>query len=265
MKIVRYAATASAAPQWGSVVDGRVHPLSADPLSNGRPQEPSEPIDKVHLFAPCQPAKVMALAVNYEGSTGWTEGMKEPLVFLKANTSVCGPRDEIRSPFGTTNVWGEAELAIVIGRRLRGASDAEAKVAIFGYTAANDVSADNFEGWDHHLARSKAADTFCPLGPWIDTEYDPKNRAVEAWQRGELIRRGNTDQRLWSDVHTVALLSRWMTLEPWDVILTGTPPRVVPRRYLKEGEEFVVRIEGLGELKNVFLRDPVQEMEDRGS
>jgi 2-keto-4-pentenoate hydratase/2-oxohepta-3-ene-1,7-dioic acid hydratase in catechol pathway len=184
----------------------------------------------------------VALAINFPGATGLTETMPEPLVFLKAGTSACGPYDDIVSPFPGINVWGECELALVIGRNN----------SIYGYAAANDVSADNIEGWDHHLARSKAADTFCPLGPWIDTEYEPRNRRIEGLQNGELIRRGNSDDRLWQDERIVRRLSTWMTLEPWDVILTGAPARVVPRRYLKEGDEFAVRIEGLGELRNRF-------------
>jgi len=252
MKVIRYASTHAAAPKWGCIREDRVHSLGADPLQGSQPANESEPLSGVHLLAPCCPGKVVALAVNYKGATGWREDMKEPLVFLKPGTSVCGPADEIKSPFGLMNVWGESELAIVIGRRLHRAGEAEAKAGIFGYTAANDVSADNLEDWDHHLARSKAADTFCPIGPWIDTDFNPENRLVEAYQNGELIRQGNTNARLWSDVQTVVLLSRWMTLEPWDVILTGTPSRVVPRCYLRDGDEFVVKIEGLGVLQNIF-------------
>ncbi len=209
-------------------------------------------MSEARLLAPCVPRKIIGLAINYEGATGLSETTTEPLVFLKAATSVCGPGDDIVAPFSGASVWAEAEVAVVIGRRLRMASEQEAAAAILGYVPANDVTAGNIDGRDHHLARSKSADTFCPLGPWIDTEWSPRGKTVELYQDGKLIRRGNTDERLWQDARAVAWLSHWMTLEPWDVLLTGTPPRVVPRRFLSHGGESVVRIEGLGELRNHF-------------
>ena len=239
MKIVRYLAE-HGAPSWGCVIDQQIRELIGDPISECEVSRNVRSLSGVRLLAPCQPRKIIAMAINYPGATGLTDEMTEPLVFLKAGTSVCGPADDIVNPFPKTNVWGESELAIVIGRDQK----------IFGYTAANDVSADNIFNWDHHLARSKSADTFCPLGPWIDTEYSPANRWIEGYQNGDLIRRGNSNQRLFQDDRAVAWLSTWMTLEPWDIILTGAPPRVVPRRYLQNGDEFVVRIDGLGELRN---------------
>src|SRR2546426_2707677 len=246
MKIVRYLDSGS--PEWGCVSQESVFRPGGDPLNNPKRGEMAGPLKSVKLLAPCRPGKIIALGINYPGATGLTETMTEPLVFLKPGTSASGPYDDIVSPFPGKEVWGESELALVIG----------ANNTILGYTAANDVSADNVEGWDHHLARSKAADTFCPLGPWIDTEYSPANRIIEGFQNGELVRRGNSNDRLWQDGQTVAWLSTWMTLEPWDVILTGAPTRVVPRRYLKEGDQFVVRIEGLGELRNRFRERRLQ-------
>lgn len=252
MRLVRCHVSAGGHLCWGVVRSGAVHRFLGDPLAGGRPGEVIGPLEEVRLLTPCRPGKVVALAANYRGATGESPEMTEPLVFLKAPNSVCGPGDDVVSPFPGARVWGEAELAIVVGSRLRRAGEGEAQAAIFGYTAANDVSADNVDGRDHHLARSKSADTFCPLGPWIDTDYSPAGRRVDALQNGELIRRGSTDDRVWSCARTLSRISSWMTLEPWDVVLTGTPPRRVPRRYLRPGDEFVVRIEGLGELKNRF-------------
>jgi len=242
MKIVRY--LDGAFPAWGCVLENVVFRLSDDPLNNPKTGARLGAIESIKLLAPCRPGKIIALGINYPGATGLTETMTEPLIFLKAGTSASGPYDDIVSPFGDTPVWGECELAFVVGRN----------GSIFGYTAANDVSADNIEGWDHHLARSKSADTFCPLGPWIDTEYSAASRFIEGLQNGELIRRGNSDDRLWQDARTLRWLSQWMTLEPWDVVLTGAPTRVVPRRYLNDGDQFVVRVEGLGELRNRFRK-----------
>ena len=170
-------------------------------------------------------------------------------MFFKPSTSVTGPNMSVRN-YLLRNIWGEAELAIVIGKRTSRVSEADAMNSIFGYTIANDVSADNLYDWDHHLARSKGADTFCPLGPWIDTDFVPRGQRIDAYQNGELLRRGTLDQRLFGEAVLISLLSRWMTLEPWDVILTGAPVRVRPRLYLKNGDEFRCVIEGLGELVN---------------
>jgi len=240
MRIVRFLDNGS--PAWGCLLDGGVLHLDGDPFKQPKPGRPAGSLESLKLLSPCQPRKIVAVGINYPGATGLTATMSEPLVFLKAGTSASGPYDDIVSPFTGMPVWGECELGIVIGRGN----------AIFGYTAANDVSAENIENRDHHLARSKAADTFCPLGPWIDTEYTPANRLIEGFQNGELIRRGNSDDRLWQDARIIKWLATWMTLEPWDVVLTGAPTRVVPRRYLKDGDEFVVRIDGLGELRNRF-------------
>lgn len=241
MKLVRYI-DSSGHPVYGSVSGDSVFPIDGDPLSQFHLGSTGAPLQSLRLLAPCRPSKIIGIAINFPGATGLSETMTEPLVFLKAGTSACGAADDIVCPFAETPVWGECELAVVIGRNR----------SIFGYTSANDVSADNIDGRDHHLARSKSADTFCPLGPWIDTEFSPARRMIEGFQNGSLIRRGNTDDRLWKDERIVQWLSTWMTLEPWDVILTGAPVRVVPRRYLQDGDEFVVRIDGLGELRNRF-------------
>jgi 2-keto-4-pentenoate hydratase/2-oxohepta-3-ene-1,7-dioic acid hydratase in catechol pathway len=244
MKLVRYS-DSSGKPAWGVISGASVYALDGDPLDTSRLGSIAGPTDSLRLLAPCRPGKIIGIAINFPGASGLTENMAEPLVFLKAGTSVCGPGDDIICRFSSPQVWGEAELAVIVGRNN----------SIFGYTAANDVSANNIENRDHHLARSKSADTFCPLGPWIDTEYSPAHRLIQGFQNEELIRRGNSDERLWHDERLIQWLAIWMTLEPWDVILTGAPTRVVPRRYLKDGDEFVVRIDGLGELRNRFRED----------
>lgn len=256
MKIVRFTSRSYSRARWGLLDGDFILPLVRNPLQDTETFSSPVPVTEARLLAPCQPSKIVAVALNYEGATGQSADMSEPLVFLKPGTSVCGPGDTVICPFPGVKVWGEAELAIVIGRTVRNADETEAGHAILGYTGANDVSAENVEGRDHHLARSKAADTFCPLGPWIDTDYDPDNKMVEAYQNRELIRRGNSNQRVWRDRQIVSWLSTWMTLQPWDVILTGTPSRVVPRHYLAPGDIFTVRIEGLGSLENPYgVRD----------
>jgi len=252
MKLVRFTSRGHSRARWGILDGDFIRPLAGDPLLGKEEFCSPVPVAEARLRAPCQPSKIVAVALNYEGATGQSAGMTEPLVFLKPGTSVCGAGDPVICPFPGVKVWGEAELAIVIGRTVRNQDETEAGRAILGYTSANDVTAENVENRDHHLARSKAADTFCPLGPWIDTDYDPDDKMVEAYQNRELIRRGNSNQRVWRDRQIVSWLSTWMTLQPWDVLLTGTPPRVVPRRYLEPGDVFSVRIEGLGVLENTY-------------
>ncbi len=254
MRIVRYLEE-NGSPRFGSVGEnGLVYALQGDPLTVYQIGSPVGELVQLHLLAPCQPTKVIGIAINYQGATGVVEGMQEPLVFLKPGTSVCGPGDSIICPFPDIPVWGEAELAIVVKKTLRNVLPEQVRDGILGFTVANDVSAQNIAGRDHHLARSKGADTFCPFGPWIDTDYNPSDQLVEAFQNSDLIRRGRISERIWDDTQIVSWLSTWVTLEPWDVILTGTPPRVVPRCYLNEGDQFVARIEGLGTLTNTFHR-----------
>jgi 2-keto-4-pentenoate hydratase/2-oxohepta-3-ene-1,7-dioic acid hydratase in catechol pathway len=252
MRLVRFQ-TRNGISEFAWVDGEQLFRAISNPLEGKEVGEFIANLPEVKLLAPCIPGKVIALGINYAGATGYTSDIKEPLIFLKSGTSVCGPGDDIVCPFRGVRVWGEPELAIVISRRLRQATSLEeARLAIFGYTLANDVSADNIAGRDHHLARSKSADTFCPLGPWVDTDYNPSGRIISGYQNGELIRQGNTDDRIWKEVEAIYWLSQWMTLEPWDVILTGTPPRVRPRRYLANGDIYTVEIEGLGMLSNRF-------------
>ena len=209
-------------------------------------------IDDAELLAPCQPGKIIATAINYPGATGLTSKVDEPLVFIKPSSSVIGPNQTIISPFKDSPVWGESELGIVIGKSISKATVEEANEAVFGYTIGNDVSCENVHGWDHHLARSKGVDTFCSLGPWIDTEYDPNGKQIKSYHNKTLIRDGCCHERLWKEPELLVWLSSWMTLNPGDVVLTGAPSRVRDRIYFKDGDIFTCVIEGLGELSNPF-------------
>jgi 2-keto-4-pentenoate hydratase/2-oxohepta-3-ene-1,7-dioic acid hydratase in catechol pathway len=238
---------------YGLLSKQKIQVYSDAPWNNGKPLEQFISIDDVNILSPCQPGKVIATAINYPGATGLTERMDEPLVFIKPSSSVIGPNEKIISPFKDTPVWGEPELAVVIGKRLSKANATEAQDAILGYTIANDVSCENVNEWDHHLARSKGADTFCVLGPWIDTEYNPEGKQVRGYHNNVLIRDGFCQERLWKEPELLVWLSSWMTLEPGDVLLTGTPSRVIDRVYFKNNDIFTCEIEGLGKLSNSFI------------
>lgn len=229
-----------------------VYSLSGDPLIEFKIGKKAGKLENIRLLSPCKPNKIIGLAINYQGSTGQIANMDEPMVFIKPGSCVIGPGDAIKCPFEDTKVWMEAELAIVVGKKARNVSIEEAENYILGFTVANDVTAENKYEWDHHLARSKGVDTFCPIGPWIDTSFKPSNQIIEGYQNGELLRKGTLDQRLFKENEIIAFLSRWITLEPFDTILTGAPARVRPRQYLKNGDKCVCKIEGLGEIENHF-------------
>jgi len=239
-------------PQYGLLEGGVIHLWTNAPWLGGANLDIRYKLDDVKLLAPCQPGKIIATAINFPGATGLSEKNNEPLVFIKPSTSVIGDGDMIISPFTDTDVWGECELGVVIGKTLKNAGAEEARASIFGYTVGNDVSCENILGWDHHLARSKGADTFCVLGPWIDTDFDPQGKYISGHHNDILMREGYCHERLWAEPELLVWLSSWMTLEPGDVILTGAPSRVRPRAYLKTGDQFRCYIEGLGEISNPF-------------
>lgn len=251
MKLVRYQNKDSTA-EFGCVEGDHVFGLIGDPLGSPVRGELVGNRNSIKLLAPCVPRKVVAVAINFPGIDRYSPDMKEPLVLLKPGTSVCGPGDPVINPFPDLPWWGEAELGVVIRHTLRNVGQDKVREGVLGFTIGNDASVDNVEGRDHHLARSKAPDTFCPLGPWIDTEFDASDCVIEAIQNGEVIRRGRTSQQVWQWPRVVSWLSTWMTLEPWDVVLTGNPPDTVGMRFIQHGDIYTARIQGLGELTNPF-------------
>lgn len=252
MKFIRYTSSHDRTPLYGCIIDDVVHRINGNFFAEYDIGEAVGSLKDIVLHCPLLPGNIIGLAANYLGTTGATPQMKEPLVFMKPGTAACGPYEDIIGPFKDSRVWGEVELGIVVGKTVKKASKTEATEAIFGYLCANDVTANNVEGRDHHLLRSKGADTFCPLGPWIDTDFDPKSAAIESFQNGTLIRQGNLGDRIWRDDFIIWWLSQWMTLNPGDVIITGAPPRVVDKVYLQEGDVYEAKIHGLGSLRNVF-------------
>ncbi|MDW7650753.1 MAG: fumarylacetoacetate hydrolase family protein [Bacillota bacterium] len=205
--------------------------------------------DKVTFLAPCQPTKVVCIGLNYRDHAAEMKMdlPEEPIIFLKPPSSVIGHGGEIVHPGWIGRMDYEAELVAVIGRRTKHATDENAGGSIFGYTCGNDVTARSLQKKDGQWARAKSFDTFCPLGPWIDTELDAANAAISLDVNGELKQQSTTAQLVFNPAQLVVLLSRVMTLEPGDVILTGTPSGVGP---LQKGDTVTVRIEGIGELVN---------------
>ena len=210
----------------------------------------------VRLLSPILPSKVVAVGKNYaehvkEMNTG--DAPKEPLLFLKPSTTVIGPEDAIRMPPGSTNVHHEVELAVVIGARgARHVSPQQALSSVFGYTIANDVTERDMQKSDGQWTRAKGFDSFCPLGPWIETDLgglglNAADLEVTCTVDGEPRQHGRTSQLIFDVPTLISYISRVMTLLPGDVVLTGTPSGVGP---INPGQSVDVTIQGLGTLAN---------------
>jgi 2-keto-4-pentenoate hydratase/2-oxohepta-3-ene-1,7-dioic acid hydratase in catechol pathway len=213
----------------------------------------------VRLLSPILPSKVVCVGKNYaahiaEMNTG--DAPKEPLLFLKPSTAVIGPGDAIRIPPGSTNVHHEAELAVVIGARgARHVTPDQATASIFGYTIGNDVTERDMQKSDGQWTRAKGFDSFCPIGPWIETDLgvlglDPADLEVTCTVDGEPRQQGRTSQLIFDVPTLISYISQVMTLLPGDVVLTGTPSGVGP---IAPGQRVDVTIEGLGTLSNTVV------------
>lgn len=222
------------------------HPFGAIELSGQR-----WALDDVRLLSPMLPSKIVCVGRNYAAHAAEqdAEVPAEPLLFLKPSTSVIGPGEAIRLPPQSAQVDHEAELAVVIGppgaRRV--ADPAEAEAAIFGYTCANDVTARDLQNSDSQWTRAKGFDSFCPLGPWIETELDVGDVEVRCEVNDSVRQIGRTKDMVFSPVAIVSYVSHVMTLLPGDVILTGTPDGIEP---LEPGDSVSVSVDGIGALTN---------------
>ena len=207
------------------------------------------PLDRVRLHAPVVPGKIIAVGRNYvEHAREQNVDVPEiPLLFLKPPTTVIGPGAKIILPPQSKQVEHEAELAVVIGKRGRWIQAEEAFDYVMGYTAANDVTARDLQRRDGQWTRGKGFDTFLPLGPWIDTEFDPSDALVRCRVNGEMRQMGSTREMVFSIPQLIAFISSVMTLEPGDVILTGTPAGIGP---LVDGDTVEVEVDGIGALRN---------------
>jgi len=204
-------------------------------------------LDMRYLFP--NPSKIVCLAYNYRDLLGDGAG---PLIFLKPPSSIVWGSAPIAIPTDRP-VWAEVELALVIGRMAHRVSIGEAMGHIFGYTVANDVTMENEAGRDWHLAASKGRDTFCPINPQIETAIDTSCLAMQTSISGRVTQQSNTGQRIWDDCEAVSRISHLMTLEPGDVILTGTPAGARDS-VLIVGDTVITKIAGLGKLANWVVK-----------
>ncbi|CAN5838852.1 fumarylacetoacetate hydrolase family protein [soil metagenome] len=248
MKIVRFKADDDIA--YGLAEAEGVTLYQGSPFVAWEATETLIPWESVQLLAPVLPSKVVAVGRNYvdhveEMNVGLPE---EPIIFLKPATSVIGPNTAVIYPPGTSEVHHEAELAVVVGRVARNIRAEDASQYVFGYTAANDVTARDLQRRDGQWTRAKGFDTFCPLGPAIETELDPLERlAVIAKVNGEVRQAGFTVDMVFGVAELLEFVSAVMTLLPGDVLLTGTPSGVGP---VLPGDLMEVEIDGIGTLSN---------------
>ncbi|MFM7597165.1 MAG: fumarylacetoacetate hydrolase family protein [Actinomycetota bacterium] len=204
---------------------------------------------QVRLLAPVLPSKIIAVGKNYAEHAKEMGGdvPAEPMIFLKPSTSVIGPGDTIDLPAMSQQIEHEAELAIVIGRLCKEVPRERVNDVVLGYTCANDVTARDLQRTDGQWGRAKGFDTFCPLGPWINTDVDPSDLAISCDVDGDVRQESRTSEMVRGVPELVSWISTVMTLLPGDVILTGTPAGVSP---IVAGDEVAVTIQGIGTLVN---------------
>ncbi|SDU44709.1 fumarylacetoacetate hydrolase family protein [Gordonia westfalica] len=220
------------------------HPFGT-PTFTGR----SWPLADVRVLAPILASKVICIGKNYAAHAAEMggEAPQDPVIFIKPNTSIIGPEVPIVRPPSSERVDYEGELAVVIGRPCKDVKAAQAKDVILGYTIANDVTARDQQKVDGQWTRGKSYDTFCPLGPWIETAFDPSDVELVTELDGEVKQRTRTSLMLHDIGEIVEWITRIMTLLPGDVILTGTPEGVGP---MVAGQRVSVTVNGIGTLSN---------------
>ena len=245
-------------------IDGAIHVgrvdgdalvrLDAPPWEHGRATGARDPLARVTLLAPVVPTKIVCVGLNYRAHIAETRGLvqaaepaTEPLLFLKPPSAVIASGEAILYPRGVTRLDPEGELAVVIGRRAQRVDERDAGSFVAGLTCFNDVSARNYQKTDGQWTRAKGFDTFAPLGPWIAVGLSPDDLGVECRVNGEVRQRARTADLLFPVPRLIAHISRIMTLEPGDVIATGTPAGIAP---VEPGDQIEIEVEGVGTLTN---------------
>ncbi len=245
MKFARYQIGSETA--YGVVEGETIKRLSGAPFTRAHFTGQQERLSEVKLLAPCQPTKMLAMALNYKSHLGTAEPPKKPEPFWKALNSAAGPGDTIRLPADAGLVEEEAELVVVIGRTCQRVSREEALACVFGYTCGNDVSARVWQRGDMQWWRAKSSDTFAPFGPFIVNELDGSKLDIRARVNGKEVQHCNTSELLYDIPTLVSFISQCVTLEPGDLIYTGTSGK--PGE-IRDGDSVEIDIPGIGVLQN---------------
>jgi len=255
----------SGGPRWGGVVGDRVQALEGDPFWSWELGEELGTLDALMLLSPSVPSKIVCVGLNYAAHARESDSAvpAEPLLFFKPPSAVIGPDTPILLPQQSNRVDYEAELAVVMGARCSDVRPEEAWSYVAGVTCGNDVTARDLQGRDDQWTRAKGFDTFCPLGPWLVTgvrESDLPDLKIACRVNGETRQAGQVSDMIFSPMELIAYVSSIMTLEPGDVIMTGTPEGVGP---LSAGDVVEVVVEGVGTLQNPVEERAVRNREFR--
>ncbi len=237
--------------------EGDLELLSGPPWAGGRATGEQLPLADVRLLAPVTPSKIVCIGRNYAAHARelGNDVPSEPLLFLKPPSSLLAPGEAIVLPAMSERVEHEAEIGVVVGGRLRHATPAQALGGVFGITCVNDVTARDLQRKDVQFTRAKGFDTFCPVGPWIETQFQSEHalseRTVSGRVNGSVRQAARADQMVFPIAQLLSFISQVMTLEPGDLIATGTPEGVGP---LAAGDVVEVEVSGVGVLRNGVVR-----------
>jgi 2-keto-4-pentenoate hydratase/2-oxohepta-3-ene-1,7-dioic acid hydratase in catechol pathway len=248
MRIVRYQIKDEAA-RFGWLLEDKIGEIEGDIFNSYRRSKVEIPLEQARLLAPTQPSKILCVGRNYveHAKEHGAEVPKVPLIFMKPPSSIIANGEAILLPPQSQQVEHEGELVLVIGKRGHSVTAEQAREHILGYTIGNDVTARDLQRSDNQWTRAKGFDTFCPFGPWIDTDFDPSDAVITVRVNGQMRQMASTRDMVFNIGVLVAYISSVMTLEPGDIIFTGTPAGV---GVLQAGDTVDVEIEGLGNLSN---------------
>ena len=248
MRIVRFQ-EANKTPKYGWILEDKIGEIQGDVFGSYKRKEAETPLADVKLLPPSEPTKIICVGRNYvdHAKELGNEVPKIPLIFMKPPSSIIGNGENIILPLQSQQVEHEGELVVVIGKRGKNITTEEARDYIFGYTIGDDVTARDLQKTDGQWTRAKGFDTFCSFGPWIDTEFDPSDAVVTCRVNGQMRQMASTRDMVFNVGVLIAYVSSIMTLEPGDLLFTGTPAGV---GVLEDGDVVDVEIEGLGKLSN---------------
>lgn len=235
--------------RWGKIEQETIIVMDRAPFEFGRPTGKTLPLAEARLLGPAAPSKIVCVGRNYADHAAelGNEVPEEPMLFLKAPSSIIGPDEPIQLATADRRTDFEGELVIVMGKEASRVPRRKALEYVLGYTCGNDVSDRVLQKKDGQFGRAKSFDTYGPMGPWIETDLDPSNLTVETRLNGEIKQSGSTKQLIFDVPYLIEFISNVMTLHPGDMIMTGTPAGVSP---MAPGDVVEIHIEGIGTLKN---------------